>query len=253
MKQIDPVEVELTSLKNDLRNHPLYSNIKSIDDVKVFMENHVFAVWDFMSLLKSLQNNLTCTKVPWIPTPNAKIARFINEIVLGEESDLNEIEEPKSHFEMYLDAMDQMGAKTSEVILFIELINDGIPVEQALEKINIDERVASFINYTFSVINTSQPHKIAAAFTYGREDIIPGMFIEILKSADPENIKYTKFNYYLERHIELDGEEHGPMSLELIAELCGTNDQYWNEVEQVGKEALKHRIKLWDAINDMIA
>ncbi|MCF1420184.1 DUF3050 domain-containing protein [Mangrovimonas futianensis] len=252
MKRIEFVEKELSNLRTTLNNHPVYKALSHMDDVKIFMEQHVFAVWDFMSLLKALQNQLTCTKTPWVPAQNATTARFINEIVLGEESDLDENGIPKSHFEMYLDAMNQIGANTHTIQNFIDLISKGASIDSSLNNVKIQKETADFINFTFDIIATGEPHKIASAFTFGREDVIPDMFFQIINQSQTQDQTYSKLTYYLKRHIELDGDEHGPLSLKMIEELCGDNDQKWQEVLEVAKEALNKRIELWNGISELI-
>lgn len=248
--KIEDVQARIHSAINKLNCHDLYKDLNSIQDIKQFMESHVFAVWDFMSLLKNLQLQLTCVSKVWIPVENPVTARFINEIVHGEETDVNELGVPMSHFEMYLEAMKEVGASTAKIDLFINLIKQGVSVLDALKEVEVSEAVYDFVSYTFEIIDRGNVHEIAAAFTFGREDVIPEMFLEIVKETKKQNQNkaYTKLLYYLERHIELDGDEHGPLSLKMIEELCGADEQKWQEVLTVSEQAIEKRIGLWSGI-----
>ncbi len=254
MSRIQEIELQLEPLRNELKSHPLYSTLSSLEDVAVFMEKHVFAVWDFMSLLKALQNHLTNVHVPWTPKGKGATARFINEIVMAEESDVNELGEAMSHYEMYIDAMHQVQANTTPIGVFIKAIETGDSIENAAKKINLKTPILEFIQFTMDVINTNKPHCIASAFTFGREDVIPDMFLEIVGQSETKgNDKtYGKLLYYLNRHIELDGDEHGPISLKMVQELCGDDSDKWAEVLETAKGALECRLKLWDHITDSI-
>ena len=253
MSYIQNLEKNLSSTRKSLINHSLYSNLDSKQKLVEFMENHVFAVWDFMSLIKALQRNLTCIEVPWIPNENRLAGRLVNEIVLAEESDVDLNGNPKSHFELYLESMIQIGASTKKIEDFIFKIKTLKSYNKSIENINISPVVKEFMDFTFNIINTNKNHVIASVFTFGREDLIPDMFIEIVKKLSiNDEIKADHLIYYLERHIEIDADEHGPMALKMIEKLCGEDEIKWKEAEIASKKALKMRIKLWDYIENKI-
>jgi len=251
---IEYIEGKIKSLRDKLLNHRLYSNIERIEDLQIFTENHIYAVWDFMSLLKALQIKLTCTKTPWVPNNNSQTAYLINEIVLAEETDVNQLGERKSHYELYIDAMIDIGAKIEFPTKNINEIASSKNVFASIDNLELHKNIKEFLQFTFSVIEEGKPHKIAAIFTFGRENLIPNMFNEILREFE-KNIKdkdISKLIYYFERHIELDEDEHGPMALEMVSMLAENDQKKWDEIEKISIEALEKRILLWDAINDQL-
>ena len=238
--KINILNSNLTKYREEIVNHALYKKLNSVEDIAVMMEYHVYAVWDFMSLLKALQSLLTCTTSPWKPVGDGKIRQLVNSIVLEEESDVDKENNPLSHYEMYINAMKQCGANTSAIESFVANVSaTNIP--------SVNDGVDAFLKTTFDVIESNETHKIASAFTFGREDLIPDMFTAIVDEYNTEN-NLDKFVYYLERHIELDGGEHGPLALELISNLCGDDDNKWKEVEETAIACLIARKKLWDSI-----
>jgi len=242
--KISELNKKLQPYRNEIVKHKLYSKLKTKSDIKKLMQSHVFAVWDFMSLLKALQINLTCFEIPWRPIGDPKIRRLVNSIVLEEESDVDSEGNPASHFELYLEAMKECEAETSTIETFMKNLNkDSRP--------KINEDIDSFLNTTFSIIEGGKSHEIASAFTFGREDLIPDMFLAIVNDMNKEK-SFDKFVYYLERHIELDGGDHGPLALELICTLCGDDEKKWDEVQEVAIKCLKARKLLWDKINNDI-
>ncbi|WP_026837324.1 DUF3050 domain-containing protein [Gillisia sp. JM1] len=251
---IQEINAALKPQTDELLSHPLYSKIKTPEHLRCFMEHHVFAVWDFMSLLKALQVNLTRTTTPWVPVGNPELRYLINEIVLAEETDLNAFGKRQSHFEMYLDAMSKSGASRVKIEDFISQVTHGTDIYLVIAASDLPRSIKQFLKFTFEIISEGQPHKIAAAFTFGREGLIPAMFTSIIKNIQQqfpeEDLKL--FKYYFDRHIELDADEHGPMAFQMVEELCEKDPTKIAEVREVAQKALESRIELWNGILEEI-
>lgn len=249
------MQSSLVYYKIKLENHPLLitNTIQTIDDLRLFMEHHIYAVWDFMSLAKALQHKICPSGNLWIPTKLQRTsARLINEMILAEESDKDPFFEGyTSHFDLYCQAMAEIGADTKPVLKFIELVQHH-GIDRALCVADIPEPSRQFMLSTFAVINRNHAHEIGAAFTYGRETVIPDMFKRLSSLLNFSKLTAPRFFYYLERHIEVDGGEHGPASLILMNELCESNPIKKLETEQTAIQAIKDRIKFWDQVERKI-
>jgi len=200
-----------------------------------------------MSLLKSLQASLTCVATPWLPSRHARACRLINEIVLGEESDSFN-DGFVSHFELYLQAMLEAGADSSAIQTLLTQLRQGVTLDQALNAARPPEEALEFVRSTFAFLQSGQPHIVAAAFTFGREDLIPGMFLEMVKDLRQSQENVGLFEYYLDRHVEVDGDSHGPLALQMLEELCGNDETKWEQAAKAAESALNARLALWDGI-----
>ena len=235
-------------LRREVVEHTVYRKLDSIERVRTFLDRHVFAVWDFMSLLKSLQRELTCVEVPWVPSGPTASRRLINDIVLVEESD--ELGEGFiSHFELYVEGMRQAGADPGPVNAFLDLLRTGTAVPEALKAAGAPQAALDFTGTTWEIIDNAPVHCRAAAFAFGREDLIPDMFAQVITIDDPDGV-LTVFKDYLARHIEVDGEQHTPMAMQMLIDLCGDDDAKWAACAETVRTALRARVELWTAIEE---
>ena len=238
----------IDTLKSELNEHPVYKAVETIEDLRCFMEHHAFSVWDFMSLVKYLQAEIAPSTSPWVPPSEPDLCRFINELVLEEEAD--EMPDGKSflsHYEIYLLAMEEIGADTSKIRRFVETVRTK-GVDEALSLPGIPEASRAFTTTTFSFMRDNEPQNAAAALALGREHIIPVMFKGILKNMGINKKQAPIFHYYLERHIHLDEGFHGPLSLRLLNKLCKEDAKKIEDAESAAKLAVSARIAFWDGV-----
>ncbi len=248
-KRIEHLQQKLLPVRNQLLQHPMYEKLTDLNSVRTFMQCHVFAVWDFMSLLKHLQAGLTCVSTPWLPVGHAETRYLINEIVLGEESDVDPKGGRTSHYELYRRAMLEAGANAEGIDLLLHPLRSGADAHTALENLELPLGVKRFCQYTFDVIKNRPLHVAAAVFTFGREDLIPDLFLGLVRQlgkAHPAEL--GTLVYYLERHIEVDGDSHSHLALNMVSSLCGNDARKWEEAAEASEEALRRRIGLWDSV-----
>ena len=227
----------IKSHHQNLVKHPVYKELKDIESLRVFMQYHLFAVWDFMSLLKALQNKLTCTTIPWVPSEYSdEVVRFINEIVLGEESDLDQNGNAISHFNLYIKAMDEIGANHSLMSDFLKDFDISL----------LPNGIREFVSHHLDLSLNGKVQEVAGSFLFGREKLLPDLFEQIVQILKNEELECPTLIYYFERHIELDGDSHGPLAQKLLKEICGEDQSKWLLAHNAGIQSLQRREELWN-------
>ncbi|MGD2117294.1 MAG: DUF3050 domain-containing protein [Chromatiales bacterium] len=243
----------IASFKSRLEQHPIYAAVESINDLQCFMQHHVYSVWDFMSLIKYLQSMIAPTAYPWTPGGDGSVRRFINELVLEEESDATNIEgEFSSHYELYMQAMAEIGADTTTSTAFVTMTAEQ-GIDAALRLPQMPEASRRFTTQTFAFIRNNRPHEVAAALALGREHIIPCMFRSILDKIGVAEANAPIFHFYLKRHIHLDEDFHAPLSLRLLNELCAGDAEKIEQAIQAAQLAVSARIEFWDGVLEAIS
>ena len=240
--------VQLESIRGKLLCHPIYWELDSSEKVKVFMKHHVFAVWDFMSLLKRLQQSVTTVSVPWFPYEKPLFSRLINEIVVAEESDIDGREGFLSHFELYLEAMDECGADSTLIKEFMQALKSGEDYIGILRKRNAPDSVIDFVSFNLNLAKNGELYEVAAAFFYGREGLIPEMFKPLVQSLLETGVSGERLVFYLNRHIEVDEEHHGPLAKQLLLELCKDDPEKLKKAIEIGEKCFEIRSRLWDGV-----
>ncbi len=241
------LEKSLENTRAEIMNHRLYETISNEKQICTFMEYHIFSVWDFQSLIKSLQKQLTCVSTPWLPTKDTEARRLMNEIILDEESGPHPDGGFASHFELYLDAMHSAGADTSKIHALLIALEEGKTLQESLDP--LPDVVSDYLKQTFRTIQEGDLTELMASFCYGREDIIPDMFRRLITNLSEKNpTRWEKLGFYFTEHIDCDETSHGPMARAMLERHCSNDLGLWGKAEKSAKKALIQRKKIWDGI-----
>jgi len=252
-KEVDVVLTpSMRRVREELERHPVFAEIGDVPALRAFMEVHVFAVWDFMSLAKRLQRDLTCVQLPWMPPADAAAARLINDIVLAEESDVDADGNPASHLDLYLKAMRDVGASTDQFLLFLDSLRAGRSLDDAFEIAAVPVFVREFVSRTLATCLRGTTLDTMASFFYGRENVIPDMFQGLLSNWGLSAGQAPGFVYYLQRHIELDGDSHGPAASRMIEAELARRPEALHEARESARLALLSRRALWDGTTALL-
>jgi len=249
---LDNLEKTLQSEKDTLNSHKVFQQLTNLEELRNFMEWHVFAVWDFMSLAKRLQNEFTCVSVPWTPTKVAHACRSINSIILEEESDEAFGGGHCSHFELYIQAMEEIGASTNKVLQFVNKVAEGTDYIQALDEVHAPESIKEFVFSTVNCAINDDAEEVLGSFLNGREDCIPKMFRYLLQSWGVSEDEAPIFTYYLKRHIELDTDNHAPAAKRLADSFIGNDTEKAENYLKSSIQAVQARIRFWDALSELL-
>src|SRR2546430_1846165 len=127
--------------------------------------------------------------------------------------------------------MDEIGADRAPIDGLIDALRSGTPVSDALDALDVRAiplSTSGFVRTTLRTAREATVHEVAASFLYGREDLVPRMFRRILATLEAEtSLRCPAFRCYLDRHVDVDENEHAPMAHDLLRSLCGGDATRW--------------------------
>ncbi len=247
------IQASLEEERQSLLNHPLYEQLIDVDSLRIFMEHHVWAVYDFMCMAKRLQSAFTTTSFPWKPPRVPELARLMNEIILGEESDVRPDGSASSHLELYLEAMEEVGASTTPIKRFLQALDAGRTWQGSLQNCGAPKAGTQFAQETLQAVENESLAFIAGAFTFGRENLLPDLFLQFVRHLDQSHPgKFLDLVYYFQRHIEVDGEEHGPLAIKMLEKTVEAGQGTAVDAFEGAQAELVKRCSLWDSILEII-
>ncbi len=257
MANLAIVNAQLAPLIQKIKNHTIYAAIDSLESLRIWMEHHVFAVWDFVCLLKELHHRFVTTRAPWFPPKDPYSAHLISRILIEEENDRTvDGQAHCSHFELYVQAMQALQADTQPMHYFLHRLKQGDILIAAMESVGLSVAIQQFVLTTFSFFD-QESHILAAAFVYGREAITTAMFTPLVQQLQRSIPPYQQaliqpLLYYLHRHIELDHHEHFPQALKILHHLAGDDEKKWHEIAIHARLALQARLDFLDHVQSSI-
>ncbi len=271
LERIARMEKRVAPLRMWLESHKLHEALGGdVDDLRKFAEIHVWCVWVMMSMLKAFQVELaTKETLPWIPSSDGrkkeKLARMVNEMALRYQYWVVDEKTGKTttNFEMYLQAMAQLGCDSAEITSFLSFLHKsarcGLPcaasMEAALRFCAMPRGVAGVLRYCFALIQSRQLHRLAASFAFVRNksSVVSALLATLDKARAEEGQDFDLYRRWLERFAGLLDHNFAPLAFQILVELCGDDEAKWREVEQTAAESLQvQRIFFDDVYNELI-
>ena len=244
LADIEPIKTNRLSLER----HRVFDQLITNEDLQLFMSWHVFSVWSHMSIIKRLQLEFTCTCLPWTPYRSAKAAYLINKIVSENESTALTNNTYLSQFELYLCAMEEIGANTFSIRTFVDLIAANMPLQDALKISNASPAIDEFVLTNTHIAISGSVEEVLGCMIYADEYISPKSFMRSSAGSALSRFDEEKFSLYLKMCCSTDPHRRHSDITNLLIEQTNGNESRLKTCLDAALGAIKRQANLWDAL-----
>ncbi|CAG9319831.1 unnamed protein product [Blepharisma stoltei] len=253
------VVAKLKPLRTDLVS--AYSSIKleSLPATRVYMKNFIYQAWAVISTLKALRSKLSPSTVPWYPPEDENSVRYINEILLDEETDVaGQPQQYSSHYNLFIKAMREANGFSEPMETLVTDLRQGMAWDKAFIKNKdqykhiISPSTFKYVENEIGIAMNGDLHQIAGFFFLGREETVPDLFSGFVKSLNEKEVNAPLFKSYIQRHIDLDGDLHAPLGEKITQRVCKEDPKMWKEVYEAGKLGITDDLNFAKGVTKMI-